>query len=50
MSKHNEIERNGKGQYYPGTREELDELVRDEKVSLGDIDVGRITDMKTFSQ
>ena len=43
---HDSIERNAKGQYYPATREELAELVVDENISLGDIDVGRITDMK----
>lgn len=45
MKMHEEIAKNGKGQYYPATRVELKALVDDEKISLGDIDTSRITDM-----
>ncbi len=42
---HEEIAKNGKGQYYPATLEDLKRLVEDESVCLGDIDTERITDM-----
>ena len=46
MNEYEEIARNGSGQYYPATRKELDILVREERISLDNIDVRRISDMK----
>ena len=43
-----EIDRNERGQYYPATRAELKELVANENIYLGDIDVSRITDMSSL--
>ncbi len=45
---HESIDRNKKGQYYPATWEELAELVDDENIYLGDIDVSRMTDMSSI--
>ena len=45
IRKHESIDRNKKGQYYPASGEELKELVDDECICLKDIDTSRITDM-----
>ena len=44
-NKHDQIEKTENGKFSPVTKEELQELIRDRSVYLGDIDTSKITDM-----